>query len=364
VTIVTTSTETLEARGIAPAPGRGLSVAIAGLGRTGLVHAALAASIPNAELVGMSDRRGVARRSARGVGFTAPMFDRIDRMIEKVGPDALLVCLPLPDREKAVRLALEAGVPVLSEAHIASSLEGAEALATLARERQTRLAAMHGLTYHPVFSRALAALESGALGTPRRVRCAVYRSRVFQPERQRVVAPPESGGGVLAHEALDALLLLLTAFGMPREVKATVSRLYGPLEDEVHATLRAPSGLELGIDASWSVPGYPHTATVLEVDGDLGRLLASDDALELDLTEARGDWRIGHTRLALADLPQAARFALGGETPYLVVASFLAWVAGGPAPVHAIEGALQAHRVMDALYASAEANGAPIVVSL
>jgi UDP-N-acetyl-2-amino-2-deoxyglucuronate dehydrogenase len=361
---MTTVPAPLEAQGSSTVPGRRLSVGIVGLGRAGLVHAALAGSIPNVEVTGLVDRRSEARRNARGVGFKAPTFDRLDRMILKTDPNAILVCLPAPERERMVRIALEAGVPVLSEAPLARTLADAEALAALAREKNAALALMHGLTFHPVFTRALDALASSALGAPRRVRCAVYRSRVFQPERQREVAPPESGGGVLVHEALDALILLLGAFGMPREVKATMARLYGPQEDEMHATLRTAAGLEIGIDASWSVPGYLQTATVLEVDGDQGRLLASDDALELDLTEGRGEWRPGHTRLALGDLPQIARFTIGGETPYLMDAAFLAWIGGAAAaPPHAIEPALQVQRVMEALYASAAADGATIVVT-
>lgn len=365
MTTLTTSSAPLEARRVRPSPGSHVAVGIVGLGRSGIVHAALAASIPNVELVGLVDRRGEARRAARGVGFTAPTFDRLEKMIEKTDPDALFVCLPLPLRERMVRVALEAGVAVLSEAPAARSLEHAQVLAELAREKNASFALMHGLTFHPVFGRAMEALAAGALGAPRRVRCAVYRSRVFEAERQREVAPPDSGGGVLMHEGLDSLVMLLGAFGMPREVTATVSRLYGPQDDEVRATMRTADGLEIGLDASWSVPGYLQTATVLEVDGDQGRLLASDDALELDLTEGHGEWRQGHTRLALGDLPQLARFALGGETPYLVDASFVSWVGGASAPPrHAIDAGLQAQRVMEAMYASASANGSPVVVTL
>ena len=43
-----------------------------------------------------------------------------------------------------------------------------------------------------------------------------------------------------------------------------------------------PHGADVGLEASWSVPGYAERSTVLEVEGDNGRLLASEDALELD----------------------------------------------------------------------------------
>jgi predicted dehydrogenase len=158
---------------------------------------------------------------------------------------------------------------------------------------------------------------------------------------------------------MDLLFYLIEAFGAPREVRATALRLFGPLEDEAHVMMTLASGLEVGLDASWSVPGYPMPATVLEFEGANGKLLASDDALELDVVEERGRYRAGHTRLGLADLPQPARFDADGEGIYLMDAAFLAWAVGGEPPVHRAERAIQAHRVLDAMYTSAHAGGAP-----
>ena len=121
--------------------------------------------------------------------------------------------------------------------------------------------------------------------------------------------------------------------------------------------LTLPTGGEVGLDASWSVPGYPAASTVLEFEGENGKLLASDDAIELDILEERGEFRAGHTRLGLADLAQHARFDLDGEVTYRVDAAFLAWVAGGEPPIHRADRAVRAVRVMDALYTSSHGGG-------
>jgi len=97
---------------------------------------------------------------------------------------------------------------------------------------------------------------------------------------------------------------------------------------------------------------------VLEFEGENGKLLASDDALEVDLVEERSGRRAGHTRLGLADLPQSARFDVDGEPSYLVASAFLAWVAGGTPPVHRSERTMRAQRALDALYASSRNGGA------
>ena len=116
-------------------------------------------------------------------------------------------------------------------------------------------------------------------------------------------------------------------------------------------------GAEVGFDSSWSVPGFPLSAVVIELDGENGKLLVSNDALELDLREARAGWPAGHTRVGHAELPQPGRFDVNGDGYYLEDAAFLAWATGAPAPPTTVDAALRVQRVMDALYRSAADGG-------
>jgi predicted dehydrogenase len=159
------------------------------------------------------------------------------------------------------------------------------------------------------------------------------------------------------------LFLLSWYLGTPVEVRATWNRLYGEHEDEMHGTLKLANGVDVGFDTSWSVPGYPSPATVIEMEGTNGKMLASDDALELDLLVPRHGYPLGITRLGHADLPGVARFELDGDAPYLQDASFLAWVTGGEAPPARGDRALAIVRTIDALYASAREGGRPMPVA-
>jgi predicted dehydrogenase len=124
-----------------------------------------------------------------------------------------------------------------------------------------------------------------------------------------------------------------------------------------------PDGAEVGLDCSWSVPGYTRASTVIELAGREGRLLASDEALEVDLARAAAGLPAGYSRMHDADFAAPARFDFGGETLWLHDAAFLDWLAGGPAPPNQAAAALEAHRVMDALYRSAAAGGAEVEVA-
>jgi predicted dehydrogenase len=62
------------------------------------------------------------------------------------------------------------------------------------------------------------------------------------------------------------------------------------------------------------------------------------------------------------ELPQRAHYDLDGEAREPMLAAFLAWVAGGTAPVHAVANAVRAQRTLEALYASSRRGGTPVRV--
>jgi predicted dehydrogenase len=227
-------------------PLRPVRVGVVGLGRVGIIHASVASAMPNVEIVGLADARSSARREARGVGFRAPMFDRVSTLIAKTSPEALIVAVPHDLRPRLVREALESKVAVLTGRPLSPQLPEAEALALLAQGNDTPLACMHALPFHPVFAEVRSMISAAPLGSIRRVRASSYRSLVFDPARQAAFAAEHAAGGVVAHEAMDALFYLIDCFGMPREVRATTLKLFGPLEDESHVMMTLPSGTGVG----------------------------------------------------------------------------------------------------------------------
>ena len=338
-----------------------MRIAIAGLTRAGLQHATVLATLPDCELAGVSDARTAPRRSLRGMGHAAPAYPRFEKLLAKESPAAVIVAAPQGERAALVRAALEAGASVLAEPPLAPTLAEAEALVALAAGKGLRLAVSQPILFQPVFVRAREAVRAGAIGAPHQARASLYLSRIFNPRDLRRLGTPLSGG-VVAHHALDLIALLGDLFGPPSSVKATWKCLHGPVEDELHAMMKVAHGAEVGLDASWSVPGHPRAATVIEIEGDSGNLLVSDDAVELDLPASHAGYTSGHTRWRDGDLPQPGRFDLEGETRWLEDAAFVAWLAGGaPLPGESAS-ALRAQRVMEACYASARAGGEAVKV--
>ncbi len=345
-----------------PQPRRPVRVGIVGLGKMGVAHTAVLSMIPDCEIVGLCDRQPGLGKSLRGMGHRAPFFGDVGKMLSVAKPDAVFVLTAQNAHLPVARQALEAGAAVFVEKPLAHQVADAEAIASLARQKNLPAACGYTLAYLPVFAAAHQAIASGALGEIRRVRSSMHLSQVFGPKKGWMYEPERSGGGVVANISSHLLFLLEWYFGTPVEVNAKWSKFYGPVEDELHAMMRLPSGLEVGFDSSWSVPGYPLSAVVIEVEGENGKLLVSNDAIELDLREPRGGFGAGSVRVGHGELPQPARFDVNGEGYYLQDAAFLEWVTGGPEPPITAAAALRVQRVMDALYRSA-ASGAPAAVS-
>lgn len=115
---------------------RKLRFGVAGVGYMGPLHAEklvqLEAEDLGVELVGVADiNPRKARRAADR--FSVPGFESVREMLPEL--DALIAAVPTTEHLAVVRDALEAGVDVLVEKPIASSLEEAEELLLLAEAR-------------------------------------------------------------------------------------------------------------------------------------------------------------------------------------------------------------------------------------
>ena len=346
-----------------PRPLKPVRVGVVGLGKMGVAHTAVLGMVPDCEVVGLVDHHPGLAKTLQGMGHKAPYFKSVDLMLDRARPDAVFVCTPQNSHLPVARLALEAGAAVFVEKPLAHTLADAEALAQLSAERRLPVSCGFTLAYLPVFATAQHALATGAIGDIRQTRSSMYLSQVFSARKGWMYEKGKSGGGVVANISSHLLFLLEWYVGTPVEVSATWNKVYSEVEDELHGMMRLSNGTEVGFESSWSVPGYPMSAVVIEVEGSNGKLLVSNDALELDLNAAHGGWPAGHTRLSHAELPQPARFDVNGEGYYLEDAAFLRWATGGIAPPTTVDAALRVQRAMDALYRSAEANGAATKVS-
>lgn len=339
-------------------PAKPVRVAVVGLGKLGVAHTAVLSMVPGVRLVGLSDALPAGGKSLRGMGFLAPFYPTLDALLAEAKPDAVWVCTPPHAHEPVARRCVEAGAAVFVEKPLAESVASAERLAELARRPGARVACGYTLAFWPSFAAARHALASGAIGEVRGGKSSMFLSQVFGPQKGWIADPAKSGGGVVANISSHLLFVLRWCLGQPVAVRGTWKKIHGVVEDEVKAAFRLANGAEIAFESSWSVTGYPMSETVMEVQGDNGTLRVTNESLELDLREARAGWPAGRTHVAHPELPQPSRFDFNGEAYVLEDAAFAAWVAGGEPPPGSAELGLDVQRMMAALYASCEKDGA------
>jgi predicted dehydrogenase len=120
------------------APLRPVRVAVIGLGRMGVAHAAVLSMLPDTTVAGAVDSQRGAGRRLHGMGFHIPVSRTLDELLAGGPVDAAWVCTP-PDSHLAVaRRCLEAGVAVFVEKPLAHSLADARALAGWRTPRRSR----------------------------------------------------------------------------------------------------------------------------------------------------------------------------------------------------------------------------------
>ena len=328
----------------APDPAARDRVVVAGLGRAGLDYACAFAMHPSAEVVGFVEPRGDLRRFTRGVGFAAPMEASLARWLDKRSADSLIVCAPAADAAELVERGVAAGLAVLVHGLAGMPRATADRIEAALASSGRPVAAGAAVMFQPTFARAR---RSGALAVEhvQHVRASTSVSRVFSPHAQ-------PGRDVLDFLLADLLLLLDASFGPILSVNARGQRLYGDWLDECQVDARFENGLSAKVEASWSVPDYPGTAMVIEGSGPEGRVIVSDDALEMDMASLQG-------RVVAASEPSQARFD-GGDAP-AVVEGWLRMLAGDPASAEALSAprALRVARVVDSVRQSIAADGAP-----
>lgn len=323
-------------------------VVVAGLGRAGLDYACAFAMHTAAEVVGFVEPRGDLRRFVRGVGFNAPMEATLARWLDKRAADTLVVCAPAAEAAELVEKGVQAGLAILVHDLAAMPRETADRIEAALASSARPVAAGEAVMFQPTFARAR---RTGALSADhvQLVRASSSVSRVFSP-----LASP--GRDVLDFLLADLLLLLDASFGPMTTVTAHGERLYGTWIDECEVEAKFANGLTAKVEASWSVPDYPGTAIVIEGSGPEGRVIVSDDALEMDMASLQG-------RVVAASEPTLAKFE-GGESP-AIVEGWLRMLSGDPGATDALSAgrALRVARVLAGVRHSIDAGGSEVEVA-
>ncbi|HEU5358376.1 MAG TPA: Gfo/Idh/MocA family oxidoreductase [Gemmatimonadales bacterium] len=287
-----------------------------------------------------------ARALATRFGITNT-FDDIEELLEAETLDALLIATPNHLHESHVLAALSAGLHALVEKPLATSLQGAQRIAKAAQKRDRVVMVGMNHRYRSDVQTVRGFVQSGELGQIDGVQGAWH---VFRPSRAQLgwrQRRAESGGGAMLDLGLSVLDLGLWLAGNPTPVR-------------VSATLDRPSG-ERGVEHSGSAFVVCEEGQSIFVDVTW-RHIGEGEYLGVGLRGTKGTAEVNPLRVwkELNGVPVdvSPTGASSRESAFTASvraewAHFIAAVAGD-AKAPSLEEHLTLHRVLEAIYRSAD----------
>jgi len=216
-------------------------IAVAGAGYIGLAHIAVAQKSSTCVLSGVVDPAPGSAAVAANAGV--PYYPSLDELFAADPPDGVILATPNRLHVEHALKCIDAGVAILLEKPIASTVDEGERLVKAADAADARILIGHHRAHSPIMAKAGEVIARGTLGPL----VAVMGSAVFfKPDEYFAAAPwrREIGGGPILLNMIHEVHNLRMLCGDIVAVQALASdatRRF-PVEDTVAINLRFANG--------------------------------------------------------------------------------------------------------------------------
>lgn len=219
---------------------------IIGCGKVGRLHATVLDSLPESDFVAVCDRNET-RAERFGAEFDVAAYTSVEKILKDAWLEAVVVCTPHPIHAEPVCMAAQAGVHILVEKPMASSLADCDLMLQATSKSGVKLGIVSQRRFYEPVKRLKAAIEGGKIGKPILAIVTVlgWRDRTYyQSDTWRGTWRGE-GGGVLVNQAAHQLDILLWLMGSVSEVVGYWANLNHPaieVDDTAVAAVRFLNG--------------------------------------------------------------------------------------------------------------------------
>ncbi|MGI8483233.1 MAG: Gfo/Idh/MocA family protein [Thermomicrobiales bacterium] len=227
---------------------RKVRVALVGCGKIAATHALALSSLEEAEWVACCDR-DVERAREMAAKYNVPhVFADAEELFASGLIEATLVCTPHPAHEAVVVAAAHAGIHVLCEKPIATTLGEADRMIEAADKAGTKFGVIFQRRFWPAAQRIRSAIDDGKLGNLTLGECNVRLWRgpdyfALDPWRGKWAT---EGGGILMNQAVHSIDHFQWFMGRAVEVYGKYATLrhgaYIDVEDTAAATIVLENG--------------------------------------------------------------------------------------------------------------------------
>ncbi|HXE58010.1 MAG TPA: Gfo/Idh/MocA family oxidoreductase [Gemmatimonadales bacterium] len=334
-----------------------LKVAIIGAGAiTQVAHLPTLRKMKGVEVVAICDNDFPKARAIADRFRVKDAFNDIEELLGYERLDAVLLCTPNHLHEAHILAGLSAGLHILVEKPLSTSLQSVQRIIRAAEKRPGQVV-MVGMNhrYRPDVQTVRGFVQSGELGQIESVRGSWH---VFRPSRAQLgwrLRREESGGGAMLDLGLSILDLGLWLAGNPTPAR-------------VSATLERPAGREKAVEQSGSAFVVCENGASVFVDVTWHHI-GGGERFGVGLRGSKGTAAINPLVVwkELHGVPTDVAPTSSGSRENSFSASFRAeWAhflaaIRGEAKAPSLDEQVTLHRVMDAIYKSAD-DGRDVVV--
>jgi predicted dehydrogenase len=217
-------------------------IAVAGAGYIGQAHISVALGSPSCELSAIVDPSPTAADLASKAGV--PLYASIDELLAHHRPDGLILATPNPLHVPQALQCIAAGLPILLEKPIATTVTEGQRLVEVVMQTGARVLIGHHRAHSPIMAKAREVVDSGKLG---RLVAVMGSATFFKPDSYYADAPwrREAGGGPILLNMIHEVHNLRMLCGEIVAVQAFSSNATRgfAVEDTVAINLRFASGM-------------------------------------------------------------------------------------------------------------------------
>jgi len=337
-----------------------IRMGIVGVGKMGLLHAAIFNGLPGSRVVAVADPSPLVRNTFASVNASVHAYPDAETMLSAGEVNAVVIATPVADHVPVALECVRRRIPFFVEKPLAASAaQGLDLVAALGQAPTPHMVGYMS-RYIEAFRKGRDLLATGCLGRLQRVTATIYVSQLFTRGRGWRYERQVAGGGVLLGQGSHLLDLLTWYFGPVGRVNGEMLSAYSAdVEDFAHVMLEFRSGLRGWVDCSWSVRFRRTVETSIEVLGEAGSLALTDDSVRLFLGKPANGLAAGWTVWSAVDLYRGVEIDIGGPQYTREDQAFLQALRAGTLPEPGASEALHVQRIVDAAYESARRRGAP-----
>jgi len=260
-----------------------LKAGIIGLGKMGMLHAAILNSIDNVTVTAVADTEKLITSFIEKNIPTIIIYNDYKKMLDDAKLDLVYITTPVNSHVSIASECAKRNLHFFIEKPLGRTADECESLCKLMKNFQTFNMVGYVLRYSDTFKKAKELLEESVLGEIKEIKSSIFQTHEGLKGSGWRFKKEISGGGILIDLGAHLIDLLIWYFGKIKTVRGSIeSFAENEIEDHITGSLIFENNIKCSFVASWTEKNYRLQETSIEIEGTLGSMKVNQDYLKIE----------------------------------------------------------------------------------